>query len=62
VHCALNEKLPMEWGGHPLWVTEYDADASKPCAWVFYKRAEDIPERYYARAGHRKPATGEGQY
>lgn len=62
VHCAINEKLPMEWGGHPLWVTAYDPDASKPCAWHFYKRAEDIPERYYRRAGHAKPAKGEGRY
>jgi hypothetical protein len=62
VHCALNEKLPMEWGGHPLWVTDYDPDPSRPCAWVFYKRAEDIPERYYARAGHRKPDAGQGDY
>ncbi len=62
VHCALNEILPMEWGGHPLWVTAYDADAAKPCAWHFYKRAEDIPEEYYTRVGRRKPKAGEGQY
>ncbi len=62
VHCAINEKLPLEWGGHPLWVTDYQADARKPCAWRFYKRAEDIPEHYYTRAGHQKPAPGEGKY
>lgn len=62
VHCAVNEKLMLEWGGHPLWVTEYDPDAAKPCAWRFYKRAEDIPERYYTRAGHTKPAPGEGSF
>jgi hypothetical protein len=58
LHCCLNELLPMEWGGHPLWVTGYDPDAAKPCAWHFYKRAELIPERYYARVGRRKPAEG----
>ena len=62
VHCAVNELLPMEWGGHPLWVTDYDPDASKPCAWRFYKSAEAIPEKYYARAGRKKPKPGEGQY
>ena len=62
VHCAINELLPMEWGGHPLWVTEYDPDPQKPCAWAFYQRADDIPERYYTRAGRSKPAPGEGQY
>jgi hypothetical protein len=62
VHCALNEILPMEWGGHPLWVTAYDPDASKPCAWHFYKRAEDIPDEYYSRVGRTKPEAGEGRY
>jgi hypothetical protein len=62
VHCAVNELLPMEWGGHPLWVTEYDPDANKPCGWAFYKNAEDIPERYYTRLGMKKPLPGEGKY
>lgn len=62
VHCAMNEILPMEWGGHPLWVTGYDPDASKPCHWYFYKSAEQIPEEFYARVGRAKPAPGEGRY
>ncbi len=62
VHCALNELLPMEWGGHPLWVTGYDEDASRPCVWHFYKRADDIPEEFYRRLGRDKPGPGEGQY
>jgi hypothetical protein len=61
-HCAINELLPMEWGGHPLWVTAYDPDASKPCGWVFYKKAEAIPVHFYHRVGREKPANGEGQY
>jgi len=62
VHCALNELLPMEWGGHPLWVTEYDDDASKPCAWHFFKRAELIPDEVYERVGREKPDDGDGRY
>ncbi len=62
VHCALNEFLPMEWGGHPLWVTEYQDDASKPCAWHFYKRAELIPDEVYERVSREKPDDGEGRY
>ena len=62
LHCCLNEKLAAEFGGHPLWVTGYDADASKPCAWYFYKSAEAIPEHYYTRIGMKKPAAGEGRY
>ena len=62
LHCAVNEILPMEWGGHPLWLTEYDPDARKPCAWVFYKKAEQIPDRYYERVGRKKPDAGDGRY
>jgi len=61
-HCAFNELLPMEWGGHPLWVTGYDPDHTKPCHWYFYKRAADIPETFYTRVGRQKPAAGAGQY
>jgi hypothetical protein len=62
VHCALNEILPMEWGGHPLWVTDYRGDAREPCCWHFYRSAELIPEEYYTRVGRKKPAPGEGSY
>lgn len=58
LHCCLNELLPMEWGGHPLWVTGYDRDASKPCVWHFFKTAEAIPEEYYTRVGRKKPVEG----
>ena len=61
-HCAINEILPMDWGGHPLWVTAFDTDASKPCAWLFYKKAVAIPLRFYERVGRSKPPAGEGQY
>ncbi|HAJ26688.1 MAG TPA: hypothetical protein DCG53_05500, partial [Syntrophus sp. (in: bacteria)] len=47
IHCAMNEILMMEWGGWPLWVTEYTPDAEKPCAWHFYKTPQAIPEKYW---------------
>jgi len=62
IHCVFNEILPMEWGGHPLWVTDYEDDADKPCVWHFYKSADKIPEFYYTRVGKSKPAPGEGRY
>jgi len=62
LHCANNEILSMEFGGHPLWVTEYDPDASKPCEWRFYKDADAIPDEYYTRVGRVKPPAGEGAY
>lgn len=62
IHCAVNETVMMENGGHPLWVTQYDDDAEKPCAWKFYKRADDIPDVAYERLGFKKPKAGEGKY
>lgn len=57
VHCAINEILMIEWGGWPLWVTEYDPDPEKPCKWIFYKNPELIPNRYWERLGFRKPES-----
>jgi len=57
-----NEMLPMQWGGHPLWVTAYDEDPAKPCEWRFYKHADDISEHYYTRVDLPKPKAGEGSY
>ncbi len=62
LHCAHNEILPMQWGGHPLWVTEYTEEPTRPCEWRFYKNADDIPESYYSRVGTAKPDRGEGEY
>ena len=54
-HCAVNEILPIEWGGSPLWVTDYDSDANKPCRWLFYKHPKSIPDEYWTRVGATKP-------
>ena len=56
-HCAVNEILPIEWGGYPLWVTDYNEDAHKPCRWLFYKKPELVPEEYWTRVGAKKPAA-----
>lgn len=55
IHCAINEMLPIEWGGYPLWVTGYHEDASQPCYWHFYRRPELIPDAYFVRLGYEKP-------
>jgi hypothetical protein len=55
IHCAINEILPIEWGGYPLWVTGYTDDASKPCYWHFYKEPRFIPAKYFQRLGFEKP-------
>lgn len=55
IHCAINEILPIEWGGYPLWVTGYNENESEPCYWHFYRRPELIPEFYFNRLGFKKP-------
>lgn len=55
IHCAINEILPIEWGGYPLWVTGYSDDASKPCYWHFHKKPELIPDEYFSRLGVKRP-------
>jgi hypothetical protein len=55
LHCAMNEILPIEWGGYPLWVTGYNEDHNAPCYWHFYKKPELIPEKYFTRLGFVKP-------
>jgi hypothetical protein len=56
-HCSfMNEKLPIEWSGHPLYPSDPPEDfETGPCTWYWYKREEDIPERHYARYGAVKP-------
>jgi len=56
-HCAVNEILPIEWGGYPLWVTDYNQDEKQPCRWLFYKKPNQIPEKYWTRLGKQKPYT-----
>ncbi|MBT4264203.1 MAG: hypothetical protein HOK67_20050 [Deltaproteobacteria bacterium] len=55
IHCVINEILPIEWGGYPLWVTGYSDDADEPCYWHFYKSPELIPDEYFTRLGFKKP-------
>lgn len=55
IHCAVNEILPLEWGGYPLWVTGYSDDHQAPCYWHFYKEPGLIPEEYFTRLGFEKP-------
>jgi hypothetical protein len=55
IHCAINEFLMIDWGGWPLWVTDYDPDPEKPCCWLFHKNPEVIPEKYWTRLNLVKP-------
>jgi hypothetical protein len=54
-HCTMMwEILPIEERGYPISVflpPEQDQDA---CVHLYYKRPEDIPEKYFDRVGKRK--------
>lgn len=55
VHCCVwSEILPVELIGYPVRVCEYSDNPQDPCAWIFYKKAELIPEQYFTRIGKKK--------
>ena len=57
-HCSFQDSLPMDWFGRPLWLMDpAEKIGKKPCLRYIYKRAEDIPERFYERLGKKKPKT-----
>jgi hypothetical protein len=59
-HCSfMNETLPIEWSGFPLYPSDPPDDYSvDPCTWYWYKDPQDIPERHWSRYGASKPERG----
>jgi hypothetical protein len=57
-HCSfMNEILPIQWSGYPLYPSDPPGDfATEPCTWFWYKEQEHIPERHWRRYGAVKPA------
>jgi hypothetical protein len=56
-HCSfMNESMPIQWSGFPLYPSDPPEDYSKdPCTWYWYKDRKDIPERHWERYGAIKP-------
>jgi len=55
-HCALQDIVPMEKTGYPIWVMETpDKVGEVPCKYYIYKNPDDIPARFYERYGLKKP-------
>ncbi len=56
-HCSfMNESLPIQWSGYPLYPSDPPEDYSTdPCTWYWYKDPADIPERHWGRYGAVKP-------
>jgi hypothetical protein len=61
-HCSfMNESLPIQWSGYPLYPCDPPSDYSKdPCVWYWYKDPEAIPARHYGRYGAVKGSTPTG--
>ena len=57
IHCAMNTILTIEWGGYPIWVTEYPDDPNDPCKYIIYKDPKDTPEKYFTEVGKTKPES-----
>ena len=61
VHCAPStRRLPMEWGGHPLWVTDYQAECGQALRLaLLQKRRGTFPNTITRAPGttNRHPGT-----
>ncbi len=56
VHCALQDIVPMEATGYPIWVIDPpDEFGKEPCRYHIYKDPDKIPAKYYERYGLKKP-------
>jgi len=57
VHCALQDIIPMEETGYPIWIIEPPKEFGKdPCRYMIYKDPDKIPAKYYERYGLKKTA------
>jgi hypothetical protein len=58
-HCSfMNESLPIQWSGYPLYPSDPPEDYSTdPCTWYWYKDRDAIPERHWRRYGAVKPGS-----
>jgi len=55
-HCTFQDSLPIDWFGRPLWLMDpAEVIGKAPCLRYVYKRAEDIPARFYKRLGKKRP-------
>ncbi|MFA5079505.1 MAG: hypothetical protein WC541_08490 [Dehalococcoidia bacterium] len=55
-HCALQDIVPMEKTGYPIWVIDPpDKVGQSPCKYYIYKDPDNIPARFYERYGLKKP-------
>jgi hypothetical protein len=54
-HCTyMNEVMPIEWSGAPVYPLDPPKSFKEPCTWYYYKNPEDTPERFFKRYGYDK--------
>jgi len=54
-HCCINNEIvPIEVIGYPLRINAWPDDPEGACSWIFYKKPEMIPEKYFTRVGKVK--------
>ncbi|OLO37936.1 hypothetical protein BTR23_13170 [Alkalihalophilus pseudofirmus] len=54
-HCTyMNEIMPIEWSGTPIYPLDPPKTKDHPCTWYYYKNPEDTPDRFYERYGYDK--------
>ncbi|TAK31670.1 MAG: hypothetical protein EPO21_17210 [Chloroflexota bacterium] len=60
-HCALQDIIPMEATGYPVWVIDpAEKMGEEPCRYHIYKDPDSIPAAYYERFGLKKPSPRTG--
>ena len=54
-HCAVHSITSVEKGApHPTWIYKCPENPQDPCYQYYYKRTEDVPEKYFEELGLKK--------
>jgi len=54
-HCAVHSIMSVEKGApHPTWIYRCPESPQDPCYQYYYKRTEDVPEKYFEELGLKR--------
>jgi len=60
IHCSfMNESMPMQYLGFPIWPVDPPEDAGDVCRWYVYKDKWGVPRSYYDRYGLQRKKRAE---
>ncbi len=61
-HCTyMNELMPINWSGNPVYPLDPPTTPDKYCTWYFYKDPEGADKRFYERYGIEKDKVSRGK-